>query len=114
MILDKEQIRQKFLSNNPTFSYKGASDRQRSSYGYKRKYPVRYSFNGTLCEYRKVHYWVVKMLGRPMVCSKCRFQSDNPKRIHWANKSGKYIREVSDWVRLCACCHWELDRKKHV
>lgn len=60
--------------------------------------------------YYGVHDWIAKEKGRPMKCSKCGFESDNPKRIHWANISGKYLRDVSDWVRLCVRCHFKMDR----
>lgn len=54
-------------------------------------------------EYRKLHYWVERQLGKPMVCSYC--NDDTRKRYHWANISQEYKKDVSDWVRLCVSCH---------
>lgn len=31
------------------------------------------------------------------------------KRYEWANKSGLYKPERSDWIRLCASCHRKYD-----
>lgn len=58
-------------------------------------------------EYRMLHYWVEKMLGRPMQCSDC--GTRNKRRYHWANISGKYLKDTNDWVRLCVSCHFKKD-----
>ena len=28
----------------------------------------------------------------------------------WSNISGKYLRDVKDWQRLCVLCHSKYDR----
>lgn len=58
--------------------------------------------------YRALHNWVERKLGVPSVCARCPRTSG---RFHWANISGKYKRDVSDWVRLCPPCHTRMDRK---
>lgn len=60
--------------------------------------------------YGAVHAWVAKQLGKPKVCSKCGFTSDNGRQFHWANISGKYLRDLTDWVRLCVSCHFKIDK----
>ena len=30
-------------------------------------------------------------------CSKCGFVSENGGQFHWANVSGDYLRDLSDW-----------------
>lgn len=56
-----------------------------------------------------LHNWVYKKLGYPNKCVHCGFESENHKKIHWANKSHKYKRELSDWLRLCVPCHRKYD-----
>ncbi len=57
--------------------------------------------------YRGVHNWVERKLGKPKTCSEC---EDNTKTYYeWANISGNYLRELSDWKRLCASCHRKYD-----
>ena len=34
--------------------------------------------------------------------------------VPWANRSGRYLRELTDWVRLCAKCHKAYDREELV
>lgn len=60
-------------------------------------------------EYAKAHRWIVKQLGKPMICSHC--FNVNAKRYDWANISGEYKWELSDWRRLCVKCHLHSDRK---
>lgn len=65
-------------------------------------------WNGTIQEYKALHYWIGKYLGKPEVCSNCG-NIVTGKKIHWANKSGKYKKDSSDWIRLCAKCHYKFD-----
>lgn len=53
--------------------------------------------------YRAVHGWIAKQLGKPKTCEFCK--TKEAKRYEWANKSGKYERNLSDWLRLCKRCH---------
>lgn len=57
--------------------------------------------------YRGIHNWVERRLGKPSVCSNC--HTIDSKRYHWANISGEYKRDISDWVRLCVSCHFKKD-----
>jgi len=68
------------------------------------------SWTGTISEYKSLHYWVSKYLGKPCVCEKCG-DVEQGKKIHWANKSGEYKKEKGDWVRLCAKCHYQFDKQ---
>lgn len=56
-----------------------------------------------------LHSWVKKQLGFPNKCEFCGFESENHHKIHWANKSHEYKREVTDWLRLCVPCHKKYD-----
>jgi hypothetical protein len=66
-------------------------------------------WKGTIKEYKSLHHWIGKYLGKPNICNNCK-RIETGKRIHWANKSGKYIRDSSDWIRLCAKCHYKFDK----
>lgn len=53
--------------------------------------------------YTALHEWVENQLGKPNECEHC--LAIDAKKFEWANKSGNYLREVSDWIRLCTSCH---------
>ena len=57
--------------------------------------------------YHGIHKWIAKKLGKPNFCENCK--TTIKKHYHWANISGKYIRDVSDWKRLCVKCHRSFD-----
>lgn len=53
--------------------------------------------------YGSLHDWVRSRLGLPSVCIKD--NSHKAKRYVWANKSGNYKRDLSDWWSLCNSCN---------
>lgn len=56
--------------------------------------------------YKAVHKWLKRYHGAADHCSKC----DTPsKRYEWANLSGEYLRDVNDYIQLCASCHRKMD-----
>lgn len=61
-------------------------------------------------EYRQLHYWVEEQLGKPSKCEKC--ETTVAVRFEWANKSGKYLRDITDWIRLCPPCHRRMDKRR--
>ncbi len=68
------------------------------------------AWKGDKVGYRALHHWVNRRLGKPMCCDSCGCTS--LKRYHWANKSGKYKREITDWIRLCPKCHGQYDKER--
>lgn len=60
--------------------------------------------------YDGIHGWVERKLGKPRYCEHCK--KTDKKVYHWSNKTEKYLREISDWQRLCARCHGLYDYKK--
>lgn len=54
-----------------------------------------------------LHVWVEKELGTPRECWDCGTTED--RRYAWANISGEYKQETSDWERLCYPCHAKKD-----
>lgn len=69
------------------------------------------TWKGALVSYRTLHKWVQKTLGTPEECESCS-TTGTGHSMHWANISGEYKREVSDWMRLCPQCHKDFDRQK--
>ena len=67
--------------------------------------------SGDKVGYNALHQWVYRKLGFPDECEECGFKSESHRKIHWANISKKYERNLKDWLRLCAKCHYAYDRK---
>lgn len=67
---------------------------------------------GDKAGYSAVHMWIRKMLGEPGTCDICGTCGLHGRKIHWANISGEYHRDLKDWTRLCAICHKEYDRNR--
>ena len=62
-------------------------------------------WRGTRKEYRRLHYWVEKQLGKATACSRC----GSIKNVDWANKSQQYLWDLSDWIKFCRSCHAKYD-----
>lgn len=74
-------------------------------------------WGGDNVSYHHKHEWVKNELGQPRKCEHCKSETKPKNHYQWANKSGKYLRDLSDWIRLCARCHWYYDkesRMKHI
>lgn len=68
------------------------------------------NWKGNNVKYRALHAWVTRKLGRPKICEVC--EITDKKRYEWANISGEYKRELSDFMRLCVPCHKAYDSGK--
>ena len=55
--------------------------------------------------YFALHTWIRKELGKPDTCEHCGRSNLSGRFIQWANKSRKYKRDLTDWIRLCVRCH---------
>ena len=66
-----------------------------------------WAWKGDAVGYHGLHKWIQSRLGKPKTCWAC--GTTKAKRYEWANKSKKYKRSVSDWVRLCKSCHLYFD-----
>lgn len=60
--------------------------------------------------YFSLHEWIRKKLGKPTQCSNCLKDGLTGRKIHWANKSHEYKRDLTDWIRLCVPCHRKYDK----
>ena len=66
-------------------------------------------WKGSKVKYRGLHMWVESKFGKPKICSNCKITS---AKFHWANKSGQYLRQLDDWIRLCVKCHKQYDLER--
>lgn len=60
-------------------------------------------WKGSDVKYQALHMWVRRKLGNAKKCAKD--PSHKSKKFVWANKTGKYLRELSDWHELCNSCN---------
>ena len=73
-----------------------------------------HNWKGDSVSYSGLHYWVVSRLGKPDTCVHCKKSGLYGKDINWANKSGDYLRDINDWMRLCVFCHRKYDDQRKV
>lgn len=57
--------------------------------------------------YSTVHSWLIRTYGKATYCSNDKAHVS--KRFDWANISGEYKRDISDYKPLCIACHHALD-----
>lgn len=62
-------------------------------------------WKGEAVGYTAIHEWVKNRLKKPERCENCR----EKKPLDLANRSGKYLRKLSDWEWLCRRCHMKSD-----
>jgi hypothetical protein len=66
------------------------------------------AWKGEKAGYVAKHLWIIKHHGKASECIKC--DSKTAKRYEWANISGEYKRDFSDYMPLCPPCHRRLDK----
>jgi len=52
-----------------------------------------------------IHDWIKRRLEKPNRCENCR----KIKKLDLTNKSGNYLRNLTDWKWLCRRCHMLSD-----
>ena len=67
-------------------------------------------WKGNQVKYMGLHNWIRRKLGKPSYCEHCG-NSEPTAMYHWANKTGRYLRDINDWLRLCVRCHKLYDGK---
>lgn len=68
------------------------------------------NWKGDKVGYSALHNWIRKKLGKPKKCEHC---GTTKGTLHWANKSGEYKRDLTDWISLCVRCHRKYDLKRY-
>ncbi len=71
-----------------------------------------YNWKGDKVGYVGLHAWIRRILGKPTKCEQCGKEGLKNQQINWANKSGEYKRDLSDWLRLCVKCHRGYDKQQ--
>ena len=69
------------------------------------KFDEHHAWKGESVGYRGLHYWLRREKGVPESCVKC----GKTGRIQWANISGEYHRDTSDYIAMCSSCHKKYD-----
>ncbi len=81
------------------------------------------TYKGELAGYTAIHKFIYAYHGKAMKCEnvECvypriatgnRKMMQKPSRYEWANISGEYKRDISDWMQLCPSCHRKRDLEK--
>ena len=71
-----------------------------------------HAWKGDDVNYGSLHDWVARYRGREKKCDICGM-NDEKRYYHWANISGQYKRDLSDWERLCVPCHKRKYKNDH-
>ena len=71
------------------------------------------NWKGKEASYYAKHIWVSYNHGKPTKCEHCGKDGLTGRKIHWANISGEYKRDINDWKRLCVPCHSKYDRERY-
>ncbi len=67
-------------------------------------------WKGENASYVAKHMWLIKHYGNASKCEIC--HTKESKRFEWANISGEYKHERSDYMELCPSCHRKYDNRK--
>jgi hypothetical protein len=83
-------------------------------YGRGIKNPI---WKGDEAGYSALHKWLKYNFGKAVKCEnpECSYPRKSKRgklmvkafTFHWANKSGEYKRDISDWWQLCISCHMQ-------
>lgn len=112
--LVKDQIKfcsSKCCNSRPNKGQYKDGHTQRANKGSFKKGLIPWNWKGDEVGYLALHRWVQRYKGKPKICEHCGIVESNTYKIHWANKSHKYFRDLNDWLRLCAKCHKKYDKK---
>lgn len=64
--------------------------------------------------YSGIHSWIDREFKKSDECEHCQknpgLAKDGRNLIHWANKTGNYLKNRDDWICLCQSCHSKYDK----
>ena len=84
--------------------------------GLKNSQENSHQWKGEKVSYSGLHRWLYKYKKRPNECQHCgkenKINKNGSNYLHWANISGKYKRELDDYIALCPSCHKNYDLGK--
>lgn len=67
------------------------------------------NWKGEKATYKQKHTYMNRKYGKAFLCE------NNKEHIgffEWANMSGKYLRDRTDWKMLCHSCNIKMDNRK--
>lgn len=67
------------------------------------------NWKGAEVGYQALHRWVRRWGTKLGICFHCR---EAKKQTEWANISGEYRRDLSDYIELCRSCHKLYDLRR--
>lgn len=67
-------------------------------------------WKGDKVGYCSLHEWIKRYKPQPKLCEIC----NKKPSYDLANKSGKYLRDLSDWEYICRSCHMIKDGRMKV
>lgn len=67
------------------------------------------AWKGDKAGYVAIHTWLRNTYGKASRCESPNCESKSPKRYEYANLSGEYKRDRSDYIQLCPSCHRKMD-----
>lgn len=72
-----------------------------------------HNWRGDAVSYTTLHAWVRRRKPKTGACSECRAEVGTGRRsgTEWANVSGRYRRDLDDFIELCIPCHRDRDRQ---
>lgn len=62
-------------------------------------------WKGDNASYSAKHKWLQRNVKKPKECQKC----GKIRKLEWSNISGKYKRDLTDWIAVCVPCHRKID-----
>lgn len=104
VVKTKRQQKYKFCSKRCGLTFLNKTEK------HKRSAPKGnrcWNWKGNKIGYWGVHCWLRRKYGKPNFCKICK--STTEKKYVWANISGKYKRDIKDYIRLCDKCHKKYD-----
>lgn len=69
-------------------------------------------WKGMNANYSSKHMWIHNNIGSANKCENINCLKTS-RTYQWANISGKYLREFSDYKQLCVSCHKKMDLRKN-
>ena len=103
----KQKIRLRLLGNKNNLGNKRTEETK-----LKVSEEKHWNWKGDLVGYWGLHNWVSRQLGKPTQCEFC--GTGKARKFEWANKSGNYLRDITDWLRLCTKCHRNYDYSRGI
>lgn len=67
-------------------------------------------WKGDSASYSAKHHWVTRKLGKAQKCEIC--GEFSLKNYQWANRSGQYKRDLTDYFQSCIPCHKRYDLRR--